>query len=69
LKAVAAMKGGETQDLDEHALFAAEIGVEHGLPPADCVILATARLRGAALWTLDADFEGIRGVRYRRKRS
>jgi len=70
LKAVAAMKGGEVQDLDERlALLAAEIGVEHGLPLADSVILATARLHGATLWTQDADFEGLAGVRYRKKRS
>lgn len=28
------------------------------------VILATARSFGAVLWTQDADFEGLDGVRY-----
>lgn len=34
------------------------------LPLADSVMLATARLHGAVLWTQDADFEAIEGVRY-----
>ena len=70
LKAVAGMKQGETQDLDERfALHAAEIGVEHGLPLADSVILATARLHEAILWTQDSDFEGMDDVRFKRKKS
>lgn len=32
---------------------------------ADAVILATARAHGATIWTQDAHFEGLRGVRYR----
>ena len=31
---------------------------------ADGIILATARRTGATLWTQDADFEGIAGIRY-----
>ena len=70
LKAVAGMKQGEVQDLDERlALYAAEIGVEHGLPLADSVILATARLHEATLWTQDSDFEGMDEVRFKRKKS
>jgi predicted nucleic acid-binding protein len=70
LKAIAGMKQGEIQVLDERlALYAAEIGVEDGLPLADSVILATARLREATLWTQDSDFEGMDGVRFRRKKN
>jgi predicted nucleic acid-binding protein len=70
LKAVAGMKQGEVQDLDERlALYAAEIGVEYGLPLADSVILATARIHEATLWTQDSDFEGMDGVRFKRKKS
>jgi len=70
LKAVAGMKQGEIQDLDERlALYAAEIGVEYGLPLADSVILATARIHEATLWTQDSDFEGMDGVRFKRKKS
>jgi len=31
---------------------------------ADGIILATARLTGATLWTQDVDFEGLANVRY-----
>lgn len=70
LKAVAGMKQGEVQDLDERlALYAGEIGVEYGLPLADSVILATAWIHEATLWTQDSDFEGMDGVRFKRKKS
>jgi predicted nucleic acid-binding protein len=70
LKAIAGMKQGEIQVLDERlALYAAEIGVEDGLPLADSVILATARLHEATLWTQDSDFEGMDGVRFRRRKN
>ena len=70
LKAIAGMKQGEVQDLDERlALYAGEIGVEYGLPLADSVILATARLHEATLWTQDSDFKGIDGVQFKKKKS
>jgi predicted nucleic acid-binding protein len=70
LRAVAGMKQGEIQDLDESlALHAGELGVEYGLPLADSVILATARLHEATLWTQDSDFEGMDGVRFKKKKS
>jgi len=31
---------------------------------ADSIILATARLNGATLWTQDEDFHSIDGVKY-----
>lgn len=31
---------------------------------ADSVMLATARAYDAVLWTQDADFDGMEGVRY-----
>jgi predicted nucleic acid-binding protein len=33
------------------------------------VILATARLHEATLWTQDSDFEGMDGVRFKKKKS
>ena len=48
----------------EIALEAVRLSVAEGLPMADSVMLATARVHGAELWTQDADFEGKRGVRY-----
>ena len=52
---------GRYEDL---ALEAALISGETGLPMADSIILATARLHRATLWTQDADFEGMEGVEY-----
>ena len=34
------------------------------LPLADSIILATARSEGATLWTQDAHFTGLEGVRF-----
>jgi predicted nucleic acid-binding protein len=69
LQAVAAMEQGSVVDLDASiALAAARLGAELGLPLADSVILATARARKALIWTQDADFKKINGVRYAKKR-
>jgi len=65
LQAVAVMSQGRVVDLDmDLALSAARVSVEYRLPMADSVMLATAYLCGATLWTQDADFEGVEGVRY-----
>ncbi|TLZ31546.1 MAG: type II toxin-antitoxin system VapC family toxin, partial [Gammaproteobacteria bacterium] len=34
----------------------------------DSIMLATAQRNGAVLWTQDADFEGLPGVRFFAKR-
>ncbi len=69
LQVVAAMQRGEVVDFDaELALEAARLSREKRLPMADSIILATAHARDARLWTQDADFEGIDGVEYVRKR-
>ena len=52
----------------ELATAAAEVGIETGLPMADSIILATARAHDATLWTQDAHFKDIEGVRYIEKR-
>jgi len=65
LQTVIAMRQGTGVGLDETiALDAAKISVTLKLPMADSVILATARLYDATLWTQDADFKGIAGVQY-----
>ena len=65
LEAVAAMQRGNVVELDQTlALRAAMLSAELGLPMADSIILATARAVGATLWTQDADFESVEGVRY-----
>jgi predicted nucleic acid-binding protein len=68
LQAVAVMQQGRVIDLDGPlALAAAKLSADSKLPLADSVVLATARQVEATLWTQDADFEGMSGVRYRAK--
>lgn len=65
LQAAALMQQGQVVELDVPiALGAAKLGLEHELPLADSVILATARAHQAVLWTQDGDFEGIEGVEH-----
>jgi predicted nucleic acid-binding protein len=69
LQAVALMLQGVTVDLNAPiAVAAAKISFERNLPLADSVILATARHYHAIVWTQDADFLGIDGVRYVEKK-
>lgn len=70
LQAVAVMEQGSVIDLDAPlALIAARTSIEHRLPLADSVVLATARTHDAVLWTQDANFKGMAGVEYRKHRS
>ena len=70
LQAVAVMEQGSVIDLDAPlALIAARTSIEHRLPLADSVVLATARAHDAVLWTQDADFKGLAGVEFRKHRS
>jgi len=63
------MNQGRVVDLDASiAISAAKIGADRKLPLADSVILATAKSKGALIWTQDSDFEGIEGVKYIPKR-
>ena len=56
---------GEQVDLTAPlALSAAQISVEYKLPMADSLILATARLYDATLWTQDKHFRDIPGVKF-----
>ena len=69
LRVVAQMQQGKVVDLDSTlALSAAKISLEMKLPLADSVILATARAYDAAIWTQDADFAKVKGVKYAAKR-
>ncbi len=68
LEATALIQQGRIVDLDTvTAIKAAKLGVRLRLPMADSLILATAHLYQATLWTQDSDFEGIPGVKYKRK--
>lgn len=65
LKAIAAMKKGKVVDLTlSLALSASKLSLKHKLPMADSIILATAKLYDAVVWTLDSDFQNINGVKY-----
>lgn len=65
LEAVALMMAGLQVPLDVTvALAAAKLSDELKLPMADSIMLATAQLNAAILWTQDADFAAIDGVMY-----
>jgi len=49
----------------ELAVHAANRSHELKLPMADSVILATAELHRATIWTQDADFQGLPNVKFR----
>jgi len=67
LQAVAVMQQGIISELDpQTALGAARISIEHQLPMADSLILATAKVKKATLWTQDSHFEKMADVKYRK---
>lgn len=67
LQVIAVMQQGKIAEMDSRtALSAARISVDNKLPLADSVMLATARLNNAVLWTQDSHFEGIPNVKYRK---
>jgi predicted nucleic acid-binding protein len=68
IEAVALMMQGNVIEMNVAiALEAADISFESRLPMADSMILATARLHGATLFTQDAHFEGMAGVLFASK--
>ena len=70
LKAVGQMQSGQVIELDAPlALRAAKVSLGFGLPMADSMILATARILDATLWTQDEHFEDLPGVRFFPKKS
>jgi len=65
LSAIALMRQGQMIPLTERiALLAADLSLQTRLPMADSVILATARLHRAHIWTQDADFDGLDDVTF-----
>ena len=68
LSAVATMMQSRVVDLTSGlAIEAARLSLETGLATADSIILATAHLEGATLWTQDAHFAGLAEVEHRAK--
>ena len=53
---------------DEIALQTALLSLDHKLPLADSIILATARAHQATLWTQDEHFKDLPGVEYLEKK-
>jgi predicted nucleic acid-binding protein len=65
LRAAALMQQGQVVSLDSGlALTAAKLSLDLRLPSADSIVLATTRTHKAVLWTQDADFEGLDGVKF-----
>jgi len=76
LQAAAAMQRGTVVDLTAKvvdltanlAIAASKLSLQHRLPMADSIILATSRIFNAKIWTQDSDFKNIYGVKYFPKR-
>lgn len=68
LEAIAVLQQGRIIDLTPAlAIAAARISHAEKLPVADSIILATARAEDSVVWTQDADFKDLVGVKYRSK--
>jgi len=65
LQAAVAMRKGTVVDLTALlAIAASKLSLEHNLPMADSIILATAKEFDATIWTQDSDFKNIDDVKY-----
>jgi len=65
LQAFVAMQKGRVVDLNTPlAIAASRLSLEHYLPMADSIILATAQEFKAVIWTQDSDFKNISKVKY-----
>jgi len=65
LQAAAAMQKGTVVALTVPlAIAASKLSIEHALPMADSLILATAQEFKAILWTQDSDLKNINNVKY-----
>lgn len=70
LQVAAVLHQGQVVALDSGiALSAAHFGVTYKLPLADSIIYATAKQFDATIWTFDADFASLPGVKYFAKRA
>ena len=65
LQAVAAMQKGKVVELTGNiALIAAKHSLQHNLPMANSIILATAQKYSCVIWTQDSDFQHLENVNY-----
>ena len=68
LEAVAIMMQGKVVELDSTiAIDAAMISHDLKIPMADSIMLATARMHQAILWSQDSDFATTPDVKYIKK--
>ncbi|WKZ47017.1 MAG: type II toxin-antitoxin system VapC family toxin [Anaerolineales bacterium] len=69
LDTIGQMSLGKVVDMDRNtAIHAARLSVELKLAMADSMILATAQLHNATLWTQDEHFKDLDGVKYVQKK-
>jgi len=65
LQAAVAMRKGTVVDLTASlAIASSKLSLEHNIPMADSIILATAKEFEATIWTQDSDFKNIGDVKY-----
>ena len=65
LQAVVAMQKGTVADMTAPlAIAASKLSLDHNLPMADSIILATAQEFNALLWTQEVDFKNLSNIRY-----
>ena len=65
LQVAAAMQKGTVVDLTAKlAIAVSKLSLQHGLPMADSIILATAQAFDATIWTQDSDFKDMSVVKY-----
>ena len=65
LQSIAAMQKGLVVDITTSiAINASKISLQHHLPMADSIILATAKTYNCVIWTQDSDFENLPGVHF-----
>jgi predicted nucleic acid-binding protein len=65
LQVAAAMQKGTVVALTAPlAIAASRLSIQHALPMADSLILATAQEFNAILWTQDSDLKNINNVKY-----
>lgn len=65
IEAIAHMEQGKVVPLDSSLVVdAAHYGVELNLPLADSIIYATAQKYNALVWTQNAEFKSLEGVKY-----
>lgn len=70
LQAIALMHQGKVIDVDSSiSLLSAKQSIDLKLPMADSIILTTAHVFSATLWTQDSDFKDIPGIKYIQKSS